>query len=121
MVVVPCSVRTLSAIAVGAGDHLVHRAADVALKESLPLVLVIRETPLSSIHLQNMLRLSRMGVTIMPPLPAFYNHPASIDEMVDHISGRITDQLGVELSVVNRWDGHLARRRVRASAPDSEE
>lgn len=121
MVIVPCSVRTLSAIAVGAGDHLIHRAADVVLKEGLPLVLVIRETPLSSIHLTNMLRLSRMGVIIMPPVPAFYNHPASIDEMVDHISGRIVDQLGVESGVARRWSGHLARRGVRVSQPDSED
>ena len=78
MVVIPCSVRTLASIATGYGEHLVHRAADVILKERRRLVLVVRETPLSEVHLENMLKLSRMGVTILPPMPAFYNHPKTV-------------------------------------------
>src|SRR6476620_2821026 len=78
MIVAPCSMRTLAAIAHGTGEHLVHRAADVVLKERRRLVLAVREAPLSDIHLENMLKLSRMGVVMLPPLPAFYNHPATI-------------------------------------------
>src|SRR5215467_2661268 len=92
MVVVPCSVRTLAAIAHGHGDNLLHRAADVVLKERRKLVLVVRESPFSEIHLDNMLRLSRMGAVIFPPVPAFYNRPANVDQLVDHIAGRVLDQ-----------------------------
>ena len=106
MVVVPCSARTLAAIAHGIGDNLIHRAADVVLKERRKLVLAVRESPLSEIHLENMLKLSRMGVVISPPLPAFYTRPASIDEMVDHSVSRILDQLGIHLDV-NRWSGEM--------------
>ena len=85
MVVAPCSVRTLAAIASGQGDNLIHRAADVILKERRKLVLLVRETPLNEIHLENMLKLSRMGVVILPPVAAFYNHPRSLEAMVDHV------------------------------------
>ena len=106
MVVVPCSARTLAAIAHGIGDNLIHRAADVVLKERRKLVLAVRESPLSEIHLENMLKLSRMGVVISPPLPAFYARPSSIDEMVDYSVSRILDQLGIHLDV-NRWSGDM--------------
>jgi flavin prenyltransferase len=105
MVVAPCSMRTLAAIANGQGDNLIHRAADVILKERRKLVLVVREMPLNDIHLENMLKLSRMGVVILPPVPAFYNHPHSIDELVDHIVMRILDQFDIHLGLAERWDG----------------
>jgi polyprenyl P-hydroxybenzoate and phenylacrylic acid decarboxylases len=108
MVVAPCSMRTLAAIAGGQGDNLIHRAADVILKERRKLVLAVREAPLSDIHLENMLKLSRMGVVILPPVPAFYNHPQSIDEMVDHIVMRILDQFDIHLGLTERWDGEMS-------------
>ena len=108
MVIAPCSVRTLGAIASGQGEHLVHRAADVVLKERRKLVLVVRESPLSEIHLENMLKLARMGVTILPPMPGFYNHPKSVEEMVDHIVMRILDQFGIHIDLTARWDGRMA-------------
>lgn len=108
MVVCPCSVRTLAAIAQGNGDHLIHRAADVILKERRKLVLVVREAPLSDIHLENMLKLSRMGAVIIPPVPAFYNHPRSIDDIVNHIVMRVLDQFDIRLDLQRRWDGVLS-------------
>ncbi len=105
MVVVPCSMRTLAAIANGLADNLVHRAADVILKERRKLVLVVRESPFNDIHLENMLKLSRMGVVILPPVPAFYNHPQSLDDMINHVTMRILDQFDIHLDVMNRWDG----------------
>lgn len=108
MVIAPCSMRTLAAIAGGNGDHLIHRAADVVLKERRKLVLVARESPLHEIHLENMTRLCRMGVVILPPVPAFYNHPQSIDEMVDHIVMRILDQFDIHLDLRQRWDGQMS-------------
>src|SRR3984885_5805841 len=108
MVICPCSVRSLAAIAQGHGDSLVHRAADVVLKERRKLVLVVRETPLSDIHLENMLKLSRMGVVIFPPVPAFYNHPKTIDDLVDQTVLRILDQFGLNLTSSHRWDGAMA-------------
>ena len=107
MVVAPCSAKTLAAIAHGYGDNLIHRAADVVLKERRRLVLAVREAPLSDIHLENMLKLSRMGVRIMPPLPAFYNHPTTVDEIVDHTVVRLLDQCGVELPSTARWSGQM--------------
>jgi 4-hydroxy-3-polyprenylbenzoate decarboxylase len=107
MVVAPCSMRTLGAIAQGHGDHLVHRAADVILKERRKLVLLVREAPLNEIHLENLLKLSRMGVVIFPPVPAFYSHPQSIDEMVDHIVMRVLDQFDIHLDLTERWDGEM--------------
>jgi 4-hydroxy-3-polyprenylbenzoate decarboxylase len=109
MVIVPCSMRSLAAIASGAGEHLVHRAADVVLKERRRLVLVARETPLSEIHLENMLRLARMGATILPPVPAFYNHPRSIDDLVDHVVARVLDQFRIAATFARRWDGDMQR------------
>jgi flavin prenyltransferase len=118
MVVAPCSMRTLAAIAGGNGDHLVHRAADVILKERRKLVLVVRESPLNEIHLENMLKLSRMGVVILPPVPAFYNHPGSLDQMVDHIVMRILDQFDIHLDLMERWDGELAASTRLSGASD---
>jgi 4-hydroxy-3-polyprenylbenzoate decarboxylase len=108
MVICPCSVRSLAAIAQGHGDTLVHRAADVVVKERRKLVLVVRETPLSDIHLENMLKLSRMGVMIFPPVPAFYNHPKTIDDLVDQTVLRILDQFGLNLTSPHRWEGAMA-------------
>jgi len=108
MVICPCSVRSLAAIAQGHGDTLVHRAADVVLKERRKLVLVVRETPLSDIHLENMLKLSRMGVVIFPPVPAFYNHPKVIDDLIDQTVLRILDQFGLHLPSPARWAGKMA-------------
>jgi 4-hydroxy-3-polyprenylbenzoate decarboxylase len=107
MVVIPCSVRTLGGIANGYGEHLVHRAADVILKERRRLVLVVRETPLSEVHLENMLKLARMGVVMLPPMPAFYNHPQTVDDVIDHIVFRVLDQFGIEAPFAKRWDGHM--------------
>jgi flavin prenyltransferase len=107
MVVAPCSMRTLASIAHGTGEHLVHRAADVILKERRKLALVVREAPFSEVHLENMLKLARMGVTILPPVPAFYNHPQSIEELVDHTVMRILDQFGIHVDLMPRWDGAM--------------
>lgn len=103
MFVVPCSMRTLACIATGTGDNLIHRSADVVLKERKPLVLATRETPLNEIHLENMLKLSRMGVSIMPPMPAFYNRPESLQDLIDHFVARLLDQVGLETNLTKRW------------------
>jgi 4-hydroxy-3-polyprenylbenzoate decarboxylase len=104
MVIAPCSARTLAAIAHGLGDHLVHRAADVVLKERRKLVLAVREAPLHDIHLENMLKLARMGVVIAPPVPAFYSHPQTIDEIVNFTAARLLDQFGIHVDMA-RWPG----------------
>ena len=104
MVIAPCSVRTLAAIAHGLGDNLIHRAADVVLKERRKLVLAVREAPLSEIHLENMLKLSRMGVVISPPMPALYSRPKTIDDMVNYTCVRLLDQLGIHIETA-RWAG----------------
>jgi 4-hydroxy-3-polyprenylbenzoate decarboxylase len=103
MVVCPCSMGTIASIAAGTSRSLVERAADVALKERRPLILVPRETPLSLIHLENMTRLTRAGATIMPAAPGFYHRPKSIDDLVDFVAARILDHLGVEHTVGSRW------------------
>jgi 4-hydroxy-3-polyprenylbenzoate decarboxylase len=105
MIIAPCSMRTLAAIAGGNGNHLIHRAADVVLKERGRLVLLAREMPFSDIHLENMLKLSRMGVTILPPVPAFYNHPKTVDDIVNHIVSRTLDQFGIDANLTARWGG----------------
>ncbi len=107
MVVAPCSAKSLAAIAQGYGDNLIHRAADVVLKERRKLLLAVREAPLSEIHLENMLRLSRMGVVILPPVPAFYNHPSSIDDIVEHTVSRMLDQFGIPAPNAERWTGDM--------------
>jgi len=103
MVICPCTMGTLAAVASGLSDNLIERAADVMLKEKRPLVLVPRETPLSTIHLENMLRLSRAGATVLPANPGFYHHPDSVDALVDFIVARILDQLGIDHKLMSRW------------------
>ena len=105
MIVVPCSMGTLGAIASGAGTNLIHRAADVCLKEGRKLVLVPRETPFSTIHLENMLRLSHAGARILPASPSFYHKPATIEELVDHVCYRILDQFDIPHSDSSSWTG----------------
>ena len=105
MVICPCSMGTLSAISLGASRSLIERAADVVLKERRRLILVPRETPLSAIHLQNMLRVTRAGAVVLPAAPGFYHTPRGIEDLVDFIVARILDQLGVAQSLVRRWQG----------------
>jgi 4-hydroxy-3-polyprenylbenzoate decarboxylase len=106
MLVVPCSARSLAAIAHGLGDSLVHRAADVILKERRRLVLAVREAPFSDIHLENMLKLSRMGVVICPPMPAFYTKPTSLDDLVTYTAVRLLDQFDIHVDAP-RWEGQM--------------
>lgn len=103
MVICPCSMGTLSAIAVGASRSLVERAADVALKERRPLILVPRETPLSAIHLENMLRVTRAGAVVMPAAPGFYHRPRTIEDLVNFVVARVLDHLGVPQQLAPRW------------------
>ena len=105
MIIAPCSMKTLAAIRTGYGETLICRAADVILKERRKLVLLARESPFNEIHLENMLALTRMGAVIFPPVPAFYNHPATLDDMVNHIVGRLLDQFGLETPGIHRWSG----------------
>src|SRR5687767_1423662 len=107
MVIAPCSAKTLAAVAHGFGENLVHRAADVILKERRRLVLVVREAPLSDIHLENMLKLSRMGAVVLPPMPAFYNRPRTVDDIVDHTVSRVLDQFGLDAGGSERWSGEM--------------
>lgn len=111
MAICPCSMGTLGSLAAGLADNLIERAADVMLKERRTLVLVPRETPLSAIHLENMLKLARAGAVILPPSPGFYGHPRSIEDMVDFIVARVLDQIGVEHELGPRWGAS------RAAAP----
>jgi len=114
MIVAPCSMKTLSGIANGYTEDLVIRAADVSIKENRKLILMVRETPLNPIHLENMLKLSRIGVTIMPPVPAFYTKPEKLEDIINQTVGRVLDQFGVEISSFKRWgsDGIAALKKV---------
>ena len=103
MVVCPCSMGTLASIAVGSSDNLIHRAADVVIKERKTLILVPRETPFSSIHLENMLKLSRLGVVILPPNPGFYHGVGEVSELIDFVVARILDQLDIDNDLSPRW------------------
>jgi len=103
MVIVPCSMKTLGAIAAGIADNLIHRAADVNLKEKRPLILLPRETPLSLIHLKNMYMAAKAGATIMPPSPSFYSNPQSIFDLVDSVIARVLDHLKIEHDLVKQW------------------
>jgi flavin prenyltransferase len=105
MVIAPCSMGTLGAIANGASRDLVHRAADVIIKEGRLLLLVPRETPLNVIHLENMLKLARLGVRIIPAMPGFYHHPRTIDDLIEHFVHRLLDHLGVSHEQLTRWEG----------------
>jgi 4-hydroxy-3-polyprenylbenzoate decarboxylase len=116
MVIAPCSMRTLAAVAHGLSDNLVARAADVVLKERRRLVLMVRETPLNLAHLRNMVAVTEMGGVVFPPVPAFYNRPATVDALVDHTVGRVLDLVGVAQAMSPEWHG----LRVAASAPAKE-
>jgi 4-hydroxy-3-polyprenylbenzoate decarboxylase len=120
MIIAPCSVKTLAAIANGLATDLVARAADVVMKEQRKLVLMVRESPLSVIHLENMLKLARAGVSMLPPMPAFYNRPASVEDIVDHIVTRALDQLGFHSDATPRWDGKV-NHSSRPALPAVEE
>jgi 4-hydroxy-3-polyprenylbenzoate decarboxylase len=111
MIIAPCSMKTLAGIRIGYADGLVGRAADVVLKERRKLVLVPRETPLSDVHLENMLALSRMGAVLVPPAPAFYNRPESVGDIVDHVVTRVLDQFDLPTPAARRWHGPASARR----------
>lgn len=106
MVICPCTMGTLASVAAGLSKNLIERAADVMLKEKRPLILVPREAPLSTIHLENMLRLSRAGATILPANPGFYHHPDSVDALIDFVVARVLDQLGIDHTLMTRWGEH---------------
>jgi flavin prenyltransferase len=109
MIIAPCSMKTLAAIRSGHASDLLSRAADVVLKERRKLLLLPRESPLNDIHLENMLTLSRMGVVMVPPVPAFYNRPQNLQEMIDHVLVRVLDQFGIETPNAKRWSGLQSR------------
>lgn len=103
MILAPCSMKSLASISYGLADNLLSRAADVILKEKRKLVIIPRESPLNQIHLENMLRLSKMGVVILPPMPAFYNKPETVDDIVNHTVARTLDQFGIDNQLTKRW------------------
>lgn len=105
MAVIPCSMNTLGLMASGTGDHLLARAAQVTLKERHPLIVVPREMPYNIIHMENMLRLAKAGATIMPASPGFYHHPKEMQDLVDHVVGRVLDQFAIEHTLYQRWNG----------------
>lgn len=105
MIIAPCSMKTLSAIASGMENDLITRSAAVIIKEQKKLALMVRETPLSAIHLENMLKLARIGVAICPPVPAFYNNPATLEDIINHSLARILDLFNIETNLVKRWQG----------------
>ncbi len=118
MVIVPCSMGTLSAVARGASDNLLERAADVVLKEGRPLLLVPRETPLHAIHLENMLILARSGVKIIPAMPGFYHQPRSLEDIVRFLVGKILDMMDVEHDMYTRWGAHTNESISDTDRPD---
>lgn len=107
MIIIPCSMKTLSSIANGYEETLVARAAGVTIKESRKLVIVPRETPLTSIHLENMLKLARIGIVILPAMPGFYNKPKKVEDLLDHIVGKCLDQFGIEHDLFKRWGSSI--------------
>ncbi|MBI3695699.1 MAG: UbiX family flavin prenyltransferase [Acidobacteria bacterium] len=109
MIIAPCSVKTLAAIAHGLSDNLLTRAADVTLKEQRRLVLAVREAPLTLAHIRNMTACAEMGAILVPPVPAFYNHPKSVDDIVNHTVGRILDLFSIDSGLVRRWEGTHAQ------------
>lgn len=118
MAIVPCSVKTLGQVASGTGDTLIGRAADVVLKEGRRLVLVVREMPLSAIHLESMLKLSRLGVMILPASPGFYFYPKKISDLVDHVVGKTLNSMGLEQNLFEKWKGQTANRTVSSILSD---
>lgn len=116
MVIAPCSMKTLAAVACGYGENLIARAADVVIKEQRRLVLVPRETPLSAIHLENMLKLSRLGVSIVPAMPGYYNNPKTIDDLVDTMVMRVLDQMGLQIDIAPRWKAEGSAGAVEEAA-----
>ncbi|MEZ5977970.1 MAG: UbiX family flavin prenyltransferase [Planctomycetota bacterium] len=121
VVLCPCSMGTLARVSVGFSSNLVERAADVALKERRPLVVVPRETPLSEIHLENLLRLARLGAVVLPAMPGFYHHPRSVDDLVGHVVGKVLDALRFEHRVGARWKGELEPPRERGATPGEDD
>jgi 4-hydroxy-3-polyprenylbenzoate decarboxylase len=117
MIIAPCSMKSLAAIANGISENLIHRAADVTLKEGRELLLMARETPLSVIHLENMLRVARAGALVVPPVPAFYARPRSLEDMIDHTVGRVLDHFGIEVDLVRRWGEQPARKPDLRATP----
>ncbi|KAI6781169.1 uncharacterized protein J7T54_002525 [Emericellopsis cladophorae] len=117
MMIVPCSMKTLSAVRTGFCDDLISRAADVSLKENRKLVMAVRETPLNDIHLENMLFLRRAGACIFPPVPSFYNRPETLEDMVDQTAGRMLDQMGIFTEGFERWEGFQWNKKVEEDRP----
>jgi 4-hydroxy-3-polyprenylbenzoate decarboxylase len=120
LVICPCSTGTLSALATGASNNLIERAGDVALKERRPLILVPREAPYSEVHLENMLRLTRMGAVLMPASPGFYHRPESVDELIDFIVARILDHLSIAQQMLPRWGQDRVQRRLNRGSDSGE-
>lgn len=112
MIVAPCSMKTLSGIAHGYTEDLITRAGDVTIKERRKLILMVRETPLNPMHLENMLKLSQIGVTIMPPVPVFYTKPQTLDDVINQTVGRVLDQFGIEIGSMKRWGASVGKEAV---------